>query len=74
MAELLRQKQDFRRAAIGVWGWYRRKTPAAIGDELGHISKQGNALLLRFLLVEAAQVTVRNQPQWVNPSGSAKKA
>ncbi len=30
---------------------------------LGHISKQGNALL-RFLLVEAAQVTVRSQPRW----------
>jgi transposase len=30
---------------------------------LGHISKQGNALL-RYLLVEAAQVTVRTQPQW----------
>jgi len=30
---------------------------------LGHISKQGNALL-RYLLVEAAQVTVRSQPQW----------
>ena len=30
---------------------------------LGHISKQGNALL-RFLLVEAAQVTVRSQQQW----------
>jgi transposase len=30
---------------------------------LGHISKQGNALL-RFLLVEAAQVTVRSHPQW----------
>ena len=29
---------------------------------LGHISKQGNALL-RFLLVEAAQVTVRSQPE-----------
>jgi transposase len=32
---------------------------------LGHISKQGNSLL-RFLLVEAAQVTVRSQPQWRN--------
>ena len=32
---------------------------------LGHISKQGNALL-RFLLVEAAQVTVRSQPEWRN--------
>jgi transposase len=30
---------------------------------LGHISKQGNALL-RFLLVEAAQVTVRSLPAW----------
>ena len=30
---------------------------------LGHISKQGNALL-RFLLVEAAQITVQSQPQW----------
>jgi transposase len=30
---------------------------------LGHISKQGN-VLLRFLLVEAAQVTVRSDPQW----------
>ena len=30
---------------------------------LGHIRKQGNSLL-RFLLVEAAQVTVRSQPQW----------
>ena len=32
---------------------------------LGHISKQGN-VLLRFLLVEAAQVTVRSDPQWRN--------
>ena len=30
---------------------------------LGHISKQGNSLL-RFLLVEAAQVTVRTNPDW----------
>ena len=30
---------------------------------LGHITKQGNTLL-RFLLVEAAQVTVRTIPQW----------
>ena len=32
---------------------------------LGHISKQGN-VLLRFLLVEAAQVTVRSDPRWRN--------
>jgi transposase len=32
---------------------------------LGHISKQGNSLL-RFLLVEAAQVTVRSDMRWRN--------
>jgi transposase len=32
---------------------------------LGHISKQGN-VLLRFLLVEAAQVTVRSHQEWRN--------
>jgi transposase len=32
---------------------------------LGHITKQGNSLL-RFLLVEAAQVTVRSNQQWRN--------
>jgi transposase len=32
---------------------------------LGHIRKQGNSLL-RFLLVEAAQVTVRRDPRWRN--------
>ncbi|HEV2728754.1 MAG TPA: transposase [Terriglobales bacterium] len=36
---------------------------AILRQRLGHISKQGNALL-RFLLVEAAQVTVRSQPEW----------
>ena len=37
-------------------------TEESSGDRrrLGHISKQGNALL-RFLLIEAAQVTVRSQ-------------
>ena len=30
---------------------------------LGHISKQGSGLM-RFLLVEAAQVTVRSDPEW----------
>jgi transposase len=40
-------------------------TEESSGDRrrLGHISKQGN-VLLRFLLVEAAQVTVRSQPAW----------
>src|SRR5213596_1045771 len=30
---------------------------------LGHITKQGSSLL-RFLLVEAAQVTARSLPEW----------
>jgi Transposase IS116/IS110/IS902 family len=32
---------------------------------LGHISKRGNTLV-RFLLVEAAQMTVRKNPRWRN--------
>ncbi len=40
-----------------MWDWYLRKR------RLGHISKQGNSLL-RFLLVEAAQATVRHDPDW----------
>jgi transposase len=32
-------------------------------QRLGHISKQGNSLL-RFLLVEAAQIGVRDDPNW----------
>ena len=32
-------------------------------QRLGHISKQGSALL-GFFLVEAAQVTVRSDPEW----------
>jgi Transposase IS116/IS110/IS902 family len=35
---------------------------------LGHITKQGNSLL-RFLLVEAAQVTVRSDPEWRSRKG-----
>jgi transposase len=40
-------------------------TEESSGDRrrLGHISKQGS-VLLRFLLVEAAQVTVRSQAEW----------
>jgi transposase len=30
---------------------------------LGHTTKQGSSML-RFLLVEAAQVTVRSLPEW----------
>jgi transposase len=46
---------------------YLRLVPSedSSGDRrrLGHISKQGNSLL-RFLLVEAAQVTVRSNQEW----------
>ena len=46
---------------------YRGLVPSeeSSGDRrrLGHITKQGNSLL-RFLLVEAAQVTVRSDPEW----------
>jgi hypothetical protein len=34
---------------------------------LGHITKQGSSIL-RFLLVEAAQVTVRSLPEWRSKS------
>ncbi|MBA0087788.1 MAG: IS110 family transposase [Acidobacteria bacterium Pan2503] len=44
-------------------GLVPREESSGDGRRLGHISKQGSALL-RFLLVEAAQVTVRSQPQW----------
>ena len=36
---------------------------SAARRRLGHITKQGNTLL-RFLLVEAAQATVRCEPEW----------
>ena len=46
-------------------------TEESSGDRrrLGHISKQGN-VLLRFLLVEAAQVTVRSQARVAQHSSS----
>jgi transposase len=37
--------------------------PVLVRRRLGHITKQGSSLL-RFLLVEAAQVTVRSQAEW----------
>jgi len=40
-----------------------RRSPVATGDDSDIFSKQGNSLL-RFLLVEAAQVTVRSHPEW----------
>jgi transposase len=40
-----------------------REDSSAGHQRLGHISKQGNALL-RFLLVEAAQAATRSNPDW----------
>jgi transposase len=34
-------------------------------EQLGHITKQGSSML-RFLLIEAAQVTARSLPEWRN--------
>ena len=44
-------------------GLIPRENSSGGRQHLGHISKQGNSLL-RFLLVEAAQVTVRLEPEW----------
>ena len=44
-------------------GLVRLEDSSGSRRRLGHITKQGNSLL-RFLLVEAAQVTVRSDPQW----------
>jgi transposase len=39
------------------------ESSSGVHRRLGHISKQGNALL-RFLLVEAAQAAARFHPEW----------
>ena len=44
-------------------GWCHLEDSSGNRRRLGHITKQGNSLL-RFLLVEAAQVTVRSDPEW----------
>jgi transposase len=46
-------------------GLVRAEDSSGERRRLGHISKQGNCLL-RFLLVEAAQVTVRSDARWRN--------
>jgi transposase len=49
---------------IGCYlGLVRLEDSSGDRRRLGHITKQGNSLL-RFLLVEAAQVTVRSIPEW----------
>ena len=45
-----------------MWGWFRRRSPAATGATGTH--QQTRQRLLRFLLVEAAQVTVRSHAEW----------
>jgi len=44
-----------------IWDWCRWKIRVASGGAWGHITKQGNSLL-RFLLVEAAQVDRAEPP------------
>ena|SRR5215468_4756310 len=46
-------------------GWCRRKIPAG-NDDGWDISQNNGNSLLRFLLVEAAQVTVRCDSRWRN--------
>jgi transposase len=46
-----------------IWDWCRWRIPADSGDDWDTSPKQGNSVL-RFLLVEAAQVTVRSDPEW----------
>ena len=46
-----------------MWFWFHRKNPAAIAGRPGHNSRQGDSLL-RFLLVEVAQVTMDTHLQW----------
>jgi len=49
---------------IGTYvGMIPSEDSSARKQRLGHISKQGSSLL-RFLLVEAAQVTARSIPEW----------
>jgi len=44
-------------------GWVPLEESSGNRRRLGHITKQGSSML-RFLLVEAAQVTVRSVPEW----------
>ena len=46
-----------------IWDWCRWKIPAGIVADWDTSRNKGNSLL-RFLLVEAAQVTVRSLPEW----------
>ena len=50
---------------IGTYvGMIPSEDSSAHKQRLGHISKQGSSLLLRFLLVEAAQVAARCNSDW----------
>ncbi len=64
-AERLYHERKEQRVRVGMEASGHVPSEESSGDRrrLGHISKQGN-VLLRFLLVEAAQVTVRSQAEW----------
>jgi hypothetical protein len=55
-----RRKQQLEAFRLAPWARRRRRD---LLELLGHITKQGSSML-RFLLVEAAQVTVRSLPGW----------
>ena len=46
-----------------MWVWFRRKSPAAIAADWDTSANRA-AHCCAYLLVEAAQLTVRSQPQW----------
>src|SRR5579864_6559979 len=52
-----------READRGVFGLVPLEDSSGNRRRLGHITKQGSSML-RFLLVEAAQVTARSIPEW----------
>ncbi len=54
-----------READRGVFGVSALEDSSGNRRRLGHITKQGSEIL-RFLLVEAAQVTARSLPEWRN--------
>src|SRR5216117_994385 len=46
-----------------MWVWFHRKNPAAIAADWDTSASKATHCFA-FLLVEAAQVTVRSSPQW----------
>ena len=61
---LLARRSCFRRSSsVACRRIAQQRSATRTWRRLGHITKQGSSML-RFLLVEAAQVTVRSLPEW----------